>query len=533
MKKILLFFLASLCAILAMFLKLSNKAPIPVQLTELRTNMMRDITTFDPRIATDSESMQIGVMLFSGLTYADDQGNITLDLAESYTLSDDQKTYRFVLKDLLWSDGSPLTAFDCEESWKEYAREDFPASLWEMVSMIKNSRGQTDKNPVQGIRALDAKTVEIELTQPTCYFLELLAHTTLFPVHHSMRGKFLQNKKIDPTAIVCSGPFKIKHFAEGDEILFEKNPHYHKASSVSVDRIHMSRIADAQTALVLFEKQELDWLGLPLSELPVDALPDLKKRGLLRSYPLLDARFLYFNTKEFPFNNTKLRRALSLAIDRKAIIENVLQTPDLVALDYLPVGQKREHPHFQDADEKTARTLFKEALEEMHLRVEEFPEISLSYNTSDMWRRVMEAIQEQWRKVLGITVRLENTEWKVHLERMQRGNFKIARGGRFADFFDPLAFLKPMLSYNLTQNYCRWENAEYDALVTSAMKAVSNAERNALLERAEGLMMEEMPIAPLYHGASYSICRSDLKGIAVSPLYHVDFSKAYFEKADK
>lgn len=520
---------------LGFFLHLKKPVPVMAARTELKTNWMRDIITFDPRMATDSDSMQIALMLFSGLTAFDERGEVVLNLAKSYTVTEDQKTYRFTLHSAQWSDGSPLTAYDFEESWKEYTRDDFPGSLWEMVSVIRNERGVKERGSgAVGIRALDDKTLEIQLEKPTSYFLQLLARPTLFPVHRSMRGAFLEKKKSDPTAIVCSGPFKIQDYQDQVHIVFAKNALYRNAATVALEKIHMSRITDAQTALALFEKKELDWLGQPLSELPVDALADLKGKNLLQSHPLLDVRFLYFNTQTFPFHNAKLRKAFSLAINREAILRDVLQTEDLIALGYVPCAQKKEqwHPYFQDGDRARAQSLFQEALTELDIEFSAFPQITVAYNTSDMWRRVMQAIQEQWREVLGVRVQLENSDWPMHLERMKRGNYQIARSGRFADYDDSLAFLKAMLSYNVLQNYCRWENKQYDGLIHSAETSARSEDRMAYLEQAESLLMEEMPIAPLMHGNAYSICCEDLKGVFVSPLYSVDFSHAYFERKD-
>src|SRR5262249_22672892 len=157
----------------------------------------------------------------------------------------------------------PLTAYDFEESWREYSDDQFPASLWEMVAMIKNNRGkQSDEiqGPL-GIKALDAKTVRIQLENPTPYFLQLLAHPNLFPVHQSMRGVWQRHMRVSPEDMICSGPFKIKTYRDKVEIVLKKNPHYYKASCIFLDRIHMSRITDSQTAFALFEKKELDWLG--------------------------------------------------------------------------------------------------------------------------------------------------------------------------------------------------------------------------------------------------------------------------------
>lgn len=535
MKKSILLSIIVLSMGVSIFLGLLGKKEDVSPKRELKTNLMREIITFDPRIADDSDSMQMGFLLYAGLTSLDEEGKIELDLAQDYRVSEDQKTYWFTLKEVNWSDGTPLTAFDFEESWKEYSNERFPASLWEMVSVIKNQRGKKEAKLSEafGIKALDHKTIEIQLEQPTSYFLQLLAHPTLFPVHHSLRGAFHQQKAIQPCKIVCSGPFKITTYKDQVEIVLEKNREYHNASNIYLDRIHMSRIKDAQTALAMFEKGELDWLGTPLSELPLDALPDLKRKGLLQSHPLLDARFLYFNTKEYPFTNVNLRKALTFAINREALIKDVLQSNDLPALGYIPFAQKKErwHPYFRDHDEESARKHFKLALSELNISEAEFPEIVLAYNTSDTWRRVLQAIQEQWRQVLGIRVKIQNTDWQVHMDRLKRGNYQIARSGRSADFIDPLAFLQPLLSFNEAQNFCRWENREYDNFVVAAEQVKSEADRYEYLEKAEKLLMEEMPVAPLMYFTAYSVARDHVKGVIISPLYYANFSKAYFVEA--
>lgn len=534
MKKSILLWGIFLFGVVALFIGYERKKISNDACSELKTNMMREIITFDPRIADDSDSLQMSFLLYSGLTSLDKQGNVQLDLAESYRISEDQKTYWFTLKETHWSDGTPLTAFDFEESWKEYSQGRFPANLWEMVSMIKSCKGKKEEKSQEpiGMKALDAKTLEIQLECPTSHFLQLLAHPTLFPVHHTLRGTFYQQRRIAPDTLICSGPFKIKTYKDQVEIILEKNTHYHNSSSISLDKIHMSRITDAQTALSMFEKGELDWLGLPLSEIPLDALEDLKKKGLLQTHPLLIAYFLYFNTKEYPFMNMKLRKALTFAMDRKAIVDDVLQSDHFPALGYVPIAQKKEHWHafFKDHDEEYARELFNQALEELHISASEFPEIVLSYNTSDTWRRVIQTIQEQWRKVLGIRVKVENTDWQVHMDRLKRGNFQIARGGRSADFVGPLAFLQPLLSHNTTQNFCRWENREFDALILTAEQVKTDVERDIYFEKAENLLMEEMPIAPLMYFTGYSVAHDYVKGVEVSPLYYVNFSRAYLVK---
>ncbi len=500
----------------AFFILFHRTQDSQVQVKVFRTNLMQEIIHFDPRIADDSVSLQMSSLLFAGLTTLD-KGKVELDLAQFYSLSQDQKTYQFVLKESSWSDGSLITAEDFEQSWKQYIQEGFPASLKEMVSMI------------QHVKVLDEKTLEIQLHYPVAYFLQLLAHPTLFPVHQTMRA----SRQITPLSIVCSGPYTLIH-NDLDKIVLKKNHYFHNRDGLTLDGIHFSKIRDAHTALALFEKGEFDWLGSPLSDLPLDALPQLRQKGLLKSHPLLDTRFLYFNTQEYPFNNVHVRRALTLAINRQAIIDDVLHNEDRPGLGYVPYAQKLEHwhPFFQDGDVIGAREHFKLALEELHLSAEEFPEITLSYNTSDQWRRVMQVIQEQWRQVLGIKVQIQQADWPIHMDKLRRGLYQVARCGRTADFNDSIAFLQQLLSFN-AQNFCLWKNERYDEILRKAQMLSSEEERIAYYEQAEQILIDEMPLAPLIFPCAYTIQQDGVQGVEISPLYYAIFTHVQLDLFQK
>ena len=149
----------------------------------------------------------------------------------------------------------------------------------------------------------------------------------------------------------------------------------------------------------------------------------------------------------------------------------------------------------------------------------------LSYNTSELWKRVIQAVQQQWRQALGVRVQIQNADWPMHMDKLKRGLFQVARSGRTADFNDSMAFLQQLLSFN-SQNFCRWKNEQYDALVMAVERVRGGDERLAYYEKAEQVLADDMPLIPLIYPNAYSIQRENVQGIAVSPLYYVIFNQA-------
>jgi oligopeptide transport system substrate-binding protein len=499
----------------------------------LRTSLMSDPGTLDPRIAYDVIAKELVQLLFSGLYHTNKEGNTTLALADSVSISKDQKTYLFKLKKTKWSDGSKLTAYDFELGWKELLTPQHPASMVDLMFYIKNAKdAKAGKIGIEsvGIKALDEDTFQIELEEPVPYFFEVLSHFIFSPVHSSMRGKTLHVDALNAVDFVSCGPFKLKNYAFQKEIQLEKNPEYWNAHEVKLQEIHFDIIKDHQTAFLMFKKGELDWLGSPLSDLPTDEIDELKKQGVLHFNHIAGTKFLIFNTQKFPFNNKNIRKAFSLAIDRQDIIDNITQTHDEPALGFVPKLQKKKywHPFFKDRDLEEAKKFFALGLKELGLNASEFPKITLSYFSSDLWRKVMQAIQEQWRTALGVQCRLESSEWKVHWESLKSGQYQVGRDGWSCQFNDPMNLLELFKYDEKHNNFSRWLLPNYVALLDASNRVNSTDQRMKLLEEAEQILIEEMPIIPLMHQNGASLQNPLLKDVKVTPLNFVDFRWAYF-----
>ncbi|MGC2595155.1 MAG: peptide ABC transporter substrate-binding protein [Rhabdochlamydiaceae bacterium] len=500
---------------------------------ELHTSLSSVPPSLDPRIASDSISECLMQMLFTGLTYCDANNQIQLAIADKVVISENQKTYIFTLKETRWSDGSPLTAFDFERGWKQQLRPDFPSPSAHLLYLIKGAReakaGQASLESV-GVKAMDEKTLIIELEMPTSYFLEVLAFHAFYPIPSSL-DKGIYANEVEYSSFISCGPFKLQKYQNDRLIVLQKNEHYWDADRTALQGVHFHVISDPNTALLLFEKGELDWLGAPLSELPTEAISALKQKNLLHVTPIAGLKMLLFNTEKVPFNNANIRKALSIAIDRQSIIDNIVQLNNVPALGLIPPVQKQErwHPLFHDHDLAQARELFTKGLKELNMNSEDLPELVISFNNSLLWNKVIQAIQQQWLEAFNLPCKIEHCDWKVHLNKIENGNFQIGRYGWACQYNDPENLFELFKSKEHFNNPTGWQHADYITYIDRARNASDKKTRNELLESAELIFTAEMPIIPLFYDQCAYVQHSNLKGVYVTPLLAVDFRFAYFE----
>ena len=289
-------------------------------------------------------------------------------------------------------------------------------------------------------------------------------------------------------------------------------------------------VEDQNTELGMFEEGELDWAGSPFSlGLPTDAIPTLKASGKLTTVPLEVIYIYIFNTKKVPFTNAKVRQAFSYAIDRGAIVSHILQANQTPALGLVPPQMAlQKEPYFNDHDLAKAQQLFQEGLKELGLTVDELPKITISYNTSEGHHKIAQAIQQQWSEAFHVPIYLENLEWKVYLDKISSRDFIIARMGWTAEYNDPITFLELFKDSN-AQNNTNWVNSEYSSLLSQANYEEDLEKRNQLLHQAEKILMDEMPIIPIYFYTGSFLQNPRLKGVYISPSSGEDLKWAYFE----
>ncbi|MBS0620818.1 MAG: peptide ABC transporter substrate-binding protein [Verrucomicrobia bacterium] len=516
-------------SILLLFLTSCSKSPLP-KAEQLQLNIHSEPPSLDPRRATDVASISLIKCCFEGLTRIDPTNTPSLALAERYAVSADGMEYTFYLREALWSDGMPITAYDFETTWKTLLDPSFPSEMGSELYRIKNGQkaktGQVSLDAV-GIKALDAKTLHLTLEYPVPYLLYLLSLPIFFPTPNHITSIDPHWAENEGPHFVCSGPFLLEKWRHYNTIVCAKNPHYWDHETVRLDRLHFHLIEDENTEVSLFEHGQLDWAGFPLSSLPLDALQVLKKRADFFEYPIAGVYYYIFNTAAPPFDNANLRKALTLAIDRQALIANITQAGQTPALGFIP-STMWNSAYFKDADVKSAKHYLSLAIEELG----PLPPITLLYNTQSAHHKIAQAIQEQWNKTLGIRVRLDNKEWKVFLDELRHHQFQIARMGGVASINDPCTFLDTYRYLSGTGNHSQWTNPQFSAILEEAEKTADGEKRLELLRKAETLLMEEMPIAPIYYYAGTYLKKPYVKGVFLSELNDVDYKWAYIERDD-
>lgn len=493
--------------------------PAPAEDKEmvLRWNLGSDPKTIDPQLNSASDGGHIINNTFEGLM-REVNGKLQPAMAESYEVSDDGLTYTFKLRDAKWSDGKPVTAHDFEYAWKRALNPETGSEYAFQMFYIKGGQEYFEgKGKVEdvAVKALDDKTLEVTLNAPTPYFLNLTSFYTYMPARKDVVEKDPEGWAKNPELAVSNGPFKLAEYSTGDKIVLVKNENYWNVDAVKLDKIVASMIVDQSTQLTAYESGELD----AIDEVPTQEIPRLlAEEPTFQILPLLGTYYYIFNVDKEPTNDVRVRKALALAIDRKAITEQVTKGGQKPATGYVPEGlflsDGREFREVagdygidpNKAQVEEARKLLAEA---GYPNGEGFPTLELVYNTSENHKAIAEAIQEMWKQNLGINVTLTNQEWAVFQDTRHQGNFSIARAGWLADYADPMTFLDMWTSYSGNNDaQWRWQkyesdtklnpsNKKFDELIEKS-KTITGAERDKTLLEAEKIMMDEMIVMPIY-----------------------------------
>lgn len=492
-----------------------------------RANLTSEPSTADPGLAKDATSGAVVRATFDGLTRLDADSKPMNSVASDVKLSDDSLVYTFTLRDSKWSNGDPVTAHDFEFAWKRVLDAQFAAEYAYQLYYIKNAekvhKGEVSPDEL-GVKALDDHTLEVTLENPTPFFLQLTAFYTYFPVNKKV-AEADPKWAMEAATHVGNGPFKMTAWEHKSKIVLEKNENYWDKDVVKLDKIEFAMIEDDNTALSMFENGELDWAGQPLGGLPVDAVPALKESGKLVIHPKATMYWYKMNTTKGPLANVKIRKALSLAVNRQEIVDNITQVGQVPTMGMLPQAMiLKKEGYFKDNDVETAKQLLAEGLQELNLK--QLPTITLSYNTTDRHKKIAEAIQDQWKKSLGIDVKLMNKEFKVHLDDMHQLNYEIARIGWNADFNDPINYLEMFRDQNTGNNDTGWENERYKELLKQSAAENDPEKRNQILAEAEAIFMDDMPLIPLFTDVDIWVQNDKVKGVQVDGLGFIDLKWA-------
>ncbi len=471
----------------------AEEAPAAVEQV-LYWNVGSEPKTIDPGLNAASDGGNVINNMFEGLM-REVNGKIEPAVAESYTVSDDQLVYTFTIREgIKWSDGQAITANDFEYSWNRVLDPE-TASEYSWIF---------DEANVDSFKAIDERTFEVTLKAPTPYFLGLTAFYTFFPVRQEAVEAGADGAwAVDPAKSIVNGPFMLESYANADKIILVKNPNYWRADQVKLEKIEGLMIVDQATALTGYESGQIQ----VIDDMPTAEIPRLLAEDPTFMIMPMDGVYYYaLNTEVEPMDDAKVRRALTLAIDRTAICETVAKGGQIPATNMVSQASRDEEGNmFSTRAGDYGIPVDGSGVEEAKALLAEagypdgagFPELEIMYNTSEGHKAIAEAIQEMWKQNLNIDVTLTNQEWAVFQDTRKNGAFQIARSGWIGDYSDPMTYLG-MFVTGSPMNYSRWENADYDALLEAA-KTQAPAERFASLEQALDMVMDGSAYMPIYY----------------------------------
>ena len=494
-------------------------------------NIGVDPKTLDPALNQAVDGSQVINNTFEGLLRDCYDGNglqpaMATEVPEPVQNEDGTVTYTFHLRDAKWSDGQPVTANDFVFAWQRAVDPMTASEYAYIMSPILNAdainAGEKDKSEL-GVKAIDDKTLEVTLSQPCAYFLELTAFSTLMPVREDMvdvDGLWAK----DPEKAVCNGPFVLSEYVMGDHLTLVKNENYWDAENVQLDAIVGKMIVDNGTTLAAFKNGEVDITDRVANE----EIQQLVATGECDIMPYLANEYytIKCNSSVEALNDVRVRKAISMALDRQAIVENVSRGGEKPAMGFVPYGfSDSQGNDFREtagsyyltetAQVEEAQALLAEA---GYPNGEGIPQLELMYNTDDTVKAVVEAMQEMWHSNLGIDVKLSNQEWAVFITTMTTANYDaLCRHGWTGDYADPQTFLDIYVSGNGNAGN-GYSNPEYDELIATAL-ASSGADRDAAFYEAEKVLMEDAYIIPVYYRVKPVLSNHErVQGWTISPL---------------
>lgn len=500
--------------------------------------------TMDPNLNRTVDGAVMAHHMFEGLYKWVDDGSGTAVLAlgqaaaepEKVTNDDGSVTYTYTLRDdIKWSDGEPVTAHDFEYSWKRLVSPDLAAPYSYMINMVKNANeavAGTVSPDELGITATDDKTLVIELTYDCPYFQEICAFPTCVPLREDVvagnDGWFRE-----PATFLCNGPYKMSDWTHNASITMVPNTEYYGGND-GPDSITFKLMDDNRAMLTAFNNGELDYMQNP----PPDEVASLLAEGKLIPGDYLGTYYACFNNSKAPFDDARVRKAFSLAIDRNYLVNQITQVgeypaggwvpsnvydvngPDgddfrTVGGDYVSVDPAEYEKNCEEAKALLADAGYPDGAG--------FPAVTYLYNTDDRHNAIALALQSMWKNVLNVDVTMDNQDWNVFLQTRTAGEYNICRNGWICDFNDPMNFLDMFMTGN-GNNDAHYSNEKYDALLNEALVTADPAKRMELMHQAEDQMMgEDAAIAPLFYYNQPYLLSDRVDGMYYTPLGYFFF----------
>ncbi|MBE3589616.1 MAG: peptide ABC transporter substrate-binding protein [Firmicutes bacterium] len=540
----------------------------------LNVNLGDEPPSLDPGVSTDAVSFIILNDILAGLTRYGPDGKIQPEIAQSWDVSDDGKTYTFHLRDAKWSDGQPVTSKDFAYAWKRAIDPRTGSQYAYQLAYIQGAAEangltppdpkdtkkypQGDKDPKYqqdlaafnqqadealskvGIETPDDKTLVVHLAQPTVYWLGLTSFITYLPVRQDIVEKYGDQFATEPDKMVYNGPFKIDSWTHQSELVLVKNDSYWDAANVKLQKIHFDMIKDITTPVNMFDAGQLDTIGVPS-----DYIQTYKDKGILKTEADAVTWYLEFNidprNPNKAFQSKKIRQAIAIAFDRQGFVDNVLKNGSLPATALTPPSiHDQEGNSFNEkwvgkdlfpktADVEQAKQLLQEGLKDLGLK--QMPQVTFLAGDSETAKKYSQAITANISQNLGIQFKLVNVDFKTRLDMMKKGQFDMVYAGWGADYDDPETFMNlfdcpagytssspDLYTDKVTPgdwafNDPHWCNDQYTSLDKSTQTTNDNTARMQAFAQMEQILRDEVPIAPMYWPARNYVEQPWVKGI--------------------
>jgi len=496
--------------------KTGNAAPgQPPGLSVLNRGNGAEPASLDPHHTQGTWEFNIVGEMIMGLTTEDAEAKPIPGAAERWETSADGKTWTFHLRDHLWSDGMPVTAQDFIYAWQRILNPKTAAQYASLLYVFKNAEAVNGgKMPVEmlGAKAIDDKTLQVELEHPAPYITELMMHQTAFPVpRHVVEAK--GDAWTKPENYVGNGPFRLLEWVPNDHITVEKNPKFYDAANVKLDRVVFYPTTDPNAALKRFRAGEFDTQdGIPMDQLDwlKQNLPDTIQMTLY-----LGITYLVVNQSRKPFDDVRVREALNLAYDRETVTEKIIRFGEPPAYTFVPPGIANYPNNNSFAFKsmsypdrlKRAQDLMRQAGYGPDKRLRTTYSI---FNTPDA-KRVASVAQQMWKQIY-IDIDLVQSEVAVNYKKLETGDYDIGGAGWIADYNDAYNFLYLLMSNNGGFNYGRYHNAKFDELMAQSNLEPDAVKRGQIMSEAEAIALKDFAWVPTRYPVTSNLVRPYVKG---------------------
>ncbi|WP_182057978.1 ABC transporter substrate-binding protein [Pantoea sp. ME81] len=496
---------------------------------EIVRHIKDEPASLDPMKAVGLPEIQVMRDLFEGLTNQDAHGKIVPGVAESWH-SNDNKTWIFTLrKDARWSNGEPVTAQDFVYSWQRLVepKNSSPFAWFAALSGIENAdaitKGQMSADKL-GVTATDATHLKVTLSRPVPWFPSMVANAAMYPVSQKV---IEQNPDswTSPGKLVGNGAYQLQDRVVNEKIVLVRNQHYWDNSHSVLTKVTFIPINEESSATKRYRAGDIDIT----ESFPKNMYALLKKElpGQVYTPDQLGTYYYAFNTEKGPTADVRVRKALSWSIDRRIIAEKVLGTGEKPAWHFTPdvtAGFTPQQSYLQQHSQQELNAQAKALLTSAGYGPGKPLHLTLLYNTSESHQKIAIAVASMWKKNLGVDVTLQNQEWKTYIDSRNSGNFDVIRASWVGDYNEPSTFLS-LLTSTHTGNIARFHSADYDAVLTKASMETSVAARNTDYNKAEQIIADQAPIAPIYQYTNGRLIKPWVKGYPITNPEDVAYSR--------